>query len=268
MSLKVYQIRLRAKKPSFFNRAGKSMGELPLGTKILTGVGLAAGAIALAPFELPIVAGAAATGTTALLASGVVALFGGDDDKIDIISDATEMAKFKSDSGEEFSEGDFYISHPLRPYTLMVPSTFHERIVHEQISELIAYLRSRLAVTKIRIEVSASREGKAGVKVPTPQGGIQFSFMENRSLFVEVEERDPALVPISEKLIWLSKFPTIKNSVEGAKSGSSTFQERQDMAFGLKGEFAKRIGIDATWLTTQNFTVRVEYGKSAAPRQE
>ena len=264
MSLKVYELRIGLPKPSLFARAWKSTEELPLGAKILAGSAVAAGAVALAPVEGAVAVGAAGAAGVVALAAGLVAVFGGENEApVQIISEADELAKFTEGSGDSFANGAYYIAHPKKPQTLFLSSKFHKSILLEQIGEIIAFLRSKLLVTSLRIEVKSAREGRAEVTIPGAAGsgvGGDINYTQTSGIFYENVYRSPELIPIASTPIWLDRFQTIINAVQGARAGASKFQDRQDLSFNMKVSVAERIGVEAIWMTAQSFTIWVEYG--------
>lgn len=264
MGLKIYQLRIGKGTPSLLKRFQNSVDELPPGSRFVVKTGIAAvGAVSLAaPLQTGILAVAKAR-KLGILAAGAIAVLKSDDDHlIEIIRSPDELERFSNSSGKAW-ENSTYIAHPKNPGILLLATEFHRLIALEQIVELIEYLKSKVALSRYKIEVTAAREGKAGFKAPTELGasaGGEVSFTQSQALKVEKQERNPLPIPMTKEPLWLSHFPIITSSLEGARSGTATFHEKQDFSFGIKAGFADRIGVDATWLNPQMFSVTIEYG--------
>lgn len=243
--MKVYQISSwigQVDKDTWFTRRKKEFDALPTAAKISVGT-------------------AALAGGTIMVGAAMKAM-APETDQVTIIDNLVELEKFIHREEDEFKPGSFYIAHPKQKNLLIPTSSFHGSIAKEQMSDIVAFLRSKLPVTRIEVVMEDLKRG--GLNGRAPQSGVDdagLNFEHLRVLRLLAEYNEPKRVPLGQlPLLWIDQFKIIQESVKGANAGIMVFEDSADLSFGLNAKFAKTIGIEANWLSKKQVTVNVKFG--------
>jgi hypothetical protein len=266
MSVQIYQIVLSGASPAsdgFFDklwRDGKEQFQrLPLGAKIVGGVVAGGLAIVAVPIEASVVALSAGAAAGAAIAGAVSWAFSSESNPSTVyITDDNELKRYRHHEDGSFVNLSFYVEHPYHSLMLIPSSIASNVFVKEQIDEITSFLRSKLLVTRLKIEVRSGTGGKVGVDAS--DGGLHASYQQGFFYSSENSYRNPTIVQPERPLVWMDKFKIIQSSVNKALGGHGTFIEKKDFSFGLTADYAKKVGIGIDWLMEKTFTVEVEYG--------
>jgi hypothetical protein len=268
MSMKIYQIMLPGEDASpasegFFDRLWRDGTEqfqrLPLGAKIAGGVIAGGLAIVAAPIEASVVALSAGAAAGAAVAGAVSWAFSSDNNPVTTyITNDDDLKRYKHHEGGSFVNFSFYVEHPYHPLTLIPSSIANDVFVKEQIDEITSFLRSKLLVTSLKIEVRGSKSGRVGAD--TSDAGLHAGYQQGFFYSSENVYRNPAIVQPERPLVWMSQFKNIQSSVNESVGGYGVFVEKKDFSFGLTAEYAKKVGIGIDWVMEKTFRVEVEYG--------
>lgn len=238
---------------------------LSLPVKLAGGAVVGGLVVAAAPFEAGIAAigGAAAFGAAAVGAAKRA--FGPEaGPSITYIVSNEDLERYEHYEGEKLKPLTYYAEHPYQVGKLISPSNIHNIFIHEQVTEIVSFLRSELLVTALNIEVKSTAGGEFGARtnIKGVDVGADATFQQGWSYSVKTKYRNPRIVQLDRPLVWMNKFRAIQASVKDATGGHGLFVEDLDLSFGVSAELAKIVGIGVEWLTKKTFSVEVEYGES------
>lgn len=264
MALKIYRIDLETEKASVFSKfpgfekAAEKVGFASIGAPLLLNLGRIAGASVAAPLAVV----AAPTVIAVAAGVGIYAYLNKNSSEITVVTKAEDLEKLRTHDGSEFVNKSFYAQHPKDRSILLPTSCLHDIVLSEQIAELTAFLRSKLRVTHLHIEVRTQRDGSAGAKanVNGVSGGGEMSMHHLHLSEMRMSYANPELVPLAAPLLWIEDFQKVQKAVEGATGGTALFREVQNLSFGIKADLAQQVGISAEWLSSRTFTIEVEFG--------
>jgi hypothetical protein len=180
------------------------------------------------------------------------------------------VRRLRDERGQNLMAGGTYAAHPMsaignkRLRNQYINATaFHDHIISEQISHIAAYLRSKVPLRSLFIDVISEQSGKVYGVIPTShgviKGGVQASSGRDHSYSLELH--DPVIQPASAgELFWMRLFPEIVSGIEGATGGRVTRSSKVSTSFGLQLDIAKSAGIDASWLQSRVFRIEASFG--------
>jgi hypothetical protein len=142
-------------------------------------------------------------------------------------------------------------------------AAFHDHIISEQMAHIAAYLRSKVPLRTLAIDVIAEQTGKVYGVVPTAKGklsgGAEAASERCHSYFLELH--DPIVQPpAAGEHFWMRLFPEIASGIEGATGGRLSRSSKVSTSFGLQLDIAKAAGIDARWLQNRIFRIEATFG--------
>lgn len=130
-------------------------------------------------------------------------------------------------------------------------------------SHIAAYLRAKVPLRTLTIDVISEETGKVYGVAPTPKGKVSSGAEANseRHHSFDLELHDPIVQPpMDGELFWIKLFPEIVFGIEGATAGRFTRSSRVSTSFGLQFDLAKMAGIDADWLKSRIFKIEATFG--------
>jgi hypothetical protein len=231
----------------------------------VTGVAGAVVGLPVAVFSAPWALGAAAVGAGA----GVTAARRARGRSISEVP-VKAVKRWRDERGEALTVGSTYAAHPMSAsrakalQTQFINSgTFHDHIITEQMSHIAAYLRSKVPLRTLIIDVISEKTGDIYGAVPTAKGsagaGMTSSTTGNHSYSLELD--NPVVQPPAKgELFWMRLFPEIASGIEGASKGRLVRNSRVSTSFGLKLDIAKIAGIQASWLQNRIFRIEATFG--------
>jgi hypothetical protein len=161
--------------------------------------------------------------------------------------------------GEPLAPGLTYLRHPKSSESsVLIRSTdFHDFIMKEKVAEIVHYMRSetRLKSLSILVRSSDSKHVVVGGKLKAVPGTVKADLKNEheRRMSVTYEGRSR---PPRQRYIWIDEFPEVIAATRNARKGTMSFSQSTDMSFGLSGDAAKFMKLQAGWLTT--FLVEVD----------
>lgn len=130
-------------------------------------------------------------------------------------------------------------------------------------AHIAAYLRSKVPLRTLTIDVVSEETSKVYGVVPASKGKVQrrgrSGFARNHSY--DLELHDPVVQPpVAGELFWMRLFPEIAFGIEGATGGRLTRSTKVSTSFGLQLDLARSAGIDAHWLKNRIFQIDATFG--------
>lgn len=226
---------------------------------------LAALAAPAAVVAAPFIATTAATLTAAAAGGVVIAgasemIWGPGSQPSVTLYSADEARGIVDAHGKPLARGVTYLRHPKRTESpVIIRSTdFHSFIMSEKVAEIIDYMRAetRLKSLSILIRSSDSKHAVVGGQLQAVPAKVRADLKNEHQRRMILTYEGPSRTPHHRRYVWIDEFPEVVAATRNARRGTMSFSQSTDMSFGLSGEAAKFIKLQAGWLTT--FVVEVD----------
>lgn len=225
-------------------------------------VGLAGAAVGLALLPVGAVSAAGAA-----IAGGAAGMFLSRRAGVRQITQVTEQEarRFRDQRDQRLVTGSIYAAHPMlrKQNSFITAPDFNDHVLSEQMARIVTFLRSRVPLRSLVIDVVSEETGKIYGAVPTSAGKAKVSMEAgtSRAHSLELELNDPVIQPLPrDELFWMRLFPEIVSGVEGATGGRLVRTCRVNTSFGLSLDLAKTAGIGADWLKNRMFQISATFG--------
>ena len=220
---------------------------------------VAPAAVVAAPFITTTAAavGAAAVGGVAIAGASEMIWGPGSPPPVTFYS-AEEAQGLLDAYNQTLTRGVTYFRHPKESESAIIirSADFHSFIMSEKVAEIIDYMRAetRLKSLSILIRSSDSKHAVVGKQLVPVNLRVDLKNQHERRMHLTYEA--PSRSAPRPKYIWIDEFPEVVAATRNAWRGTMSFSQSTDMSFGMSGEVAKFVKLDAGWLKT--FVVEVD----------
>jgi hypothetical protein len=161
---------------------------------------------------------------------------------------------------QPLKRGVTYFRHPKESESAIIirSADFHSFIMSEKVAEIIDYMRAetRLKSLSILIRSSDSKHAVMGKQLKVVPVNLRADLKNQHERRMHLTFEAPSRSAHRRKYIWIDEFPEVVAATRNARRGTMSFSQSTDMTFGMSGEVAKFVKLDAGWLTT--FVVEVD----------
>ncbi len=218
--------------------------------------GLIAAAPAAAVVAIAVGVEAAAIAGGALLIAGLAGAVSEPQNVTERQQTLDEVASITDHDGNQLTVGQRYIRHPRRSNVFLSTDNYHHDIVREQQRQLISYIRSELAVT--RLQIAISYDGAEEVGIRSPLFGLGRKENLSGSILCDLTYATPALVAPTEDLFWLDHFSNVRAGLQHGGGGRKRFVEKFGKNVNCNAQIAEKYGFKSEACKSYSLTMLIE----------